>query len=163
MRRWLGEWGVEKAPNLHSLTFGGAPGGGAPATSIAIPYPSGCQIQYRYDGGSGRYLRFMGGGAHTDGNTGAQLVVENVIVQVVSHEATDIVEDSLGSTSIRLNLFGSGRAIIFRDGQAYAGSWRSDSRGDLPHFFDQNGAEVPLKPGKSWISIVPPTYTISYQ
>jgi hypothetical protein len=73
------------------------------------------------------------------------------------------VEDSLGSTSIRLNLFGSGSAIIFRDGQAFAGSWRSDSRGDLPRFFDQNGNEVPLKPGKSWISVVPPSYTVSYQ
>ncbi|MEZ4728026.1 MAG: DUF3048 domain-containing protein [Caldilineaceae bacterium] len=162
LRRWLGDWGVEKAPNLRSFTFGGAPGGGA-ATVITIPYPSSSRVEYRYDGGSGRYLRFMGGIAHTDGNSGAQLAVENVIVQVVPHEATNIVEDSLGSTSIRLNLFGSGSAIVFRDGQAYAGSWRSDSRGDLPRFFDQNGAEVPLKPGKSWISIVPPSYTITYQ
>jgi hypothetical protein len=165
LRRWLADWGVEKAPNLRSFTFGGAPGGGAPASSITIPYPAGTgsQVQYRYDGGSGRYLRFMGGIAHTDGNTGGQLAVENVIVQVVSHEATNIVEDSLGSTSIRLNLFGSGGAIVFRDGQAFAGSWRSESRGDLPRFFDQNGAEVPLKPGKSWISVVPPSYTVSYQ
>jgi len=165
LRRWLGDWGVEKAPNLRSFTFGGAPGGGAAATVITIPYPAGTgsQVEYRYDGGSGRYLRFMGGIAHTDGNNGAQLAVENVIVQVVPHAATDIVEDSLGSTSIRLNLFGSGSAIVFRDGQAYAGSWRSDSRGDLPRFFDQNKAEVPLKPGKSWISVVPPSYTTTYQ
>lgn len=165
LRRWLGEWGVEKAPNLRGFTFGGAPGGGTPATVINVPYPAGtgCQVEYRYDGGSGRYSRFMGGIAHTDGNSGAQLAVENVIVQVVSHEATNIVEDSLGSTSIRLNLFGSGRAIIFRDGQAFVGSWRSDSQGDLPRFFDQNGAELPLKPGKSWISVVPPDYTVSYQ
>ncbi|MCE7988902.1 MAG: DUF3048 domain-containing protein [Caldilinea sp. CFX5] len=165
LRRWLGEWGVEKAPNVRSFTFGGAPGGGAPANSITIPYPAGTgsQVAYRYDGGSGRYLRFMGGAAHTDGNTGGQLAVENVIVQIVPHEATNIVEDSLGSTSIRLNLFGSGGAIVFRDGQAFAGSWRSDSRGDLPRFFDQSGNEVPLKPGKSWISVVPPSYTVSYQ
>lgn len=165
LRQWLADWGVEKSPNLRGFTFGGALGGGVPANGITIPYPAGtgCQVEYRYDGGSGRYLRLMGGGAHTDGNTGAQVAVENVIVQVVPHEATDIVEDSLGSTSIRLNLFGSGQALVFRDGQAYAGTWRSDSRGDLPRFFDQNGAEVSLKPGKSWISIVPTTYTVSYQ
>jgi len=165
LRQWLADWGVEKAPNLRGFTFGGTPEGGAPAHSITIPYPAatGCQVDYRYDSGSGRYLRFMGGGAHADGNTGAQVAVENVIVQIVPHEATAIVEDSLGSTSIRLNLFGGGQAIVFRDGLAYAGTWRSDSRGDLPHFFDQNGTEVALKPGKSWISIVPSTYTISYQ
>ena len=165
LRRWLADWGVEKAPNMRSFIFGGTPGGGTTANSITIPYPAGTgsQVAYQYDGGSGRYLRFMGGGAHTDGNTGAQLAVENVIVQIVTHEATNIVEDSLGSTSIRLNLFGSGGAIVFRDGQAFVGRWRSDSRGDLPRFFDQNGAEVPLKPGKSWISVVPPSYTVAYQ
>ena len=93
----------------------------------------------------------------------SQIGVENVIVQFVPHEATNIVEDSLGSTSIRLNLFGSGQAIVFRDGQAFVGTWRSDSRGDTPHFVDASGAEIPLKPGKTWISVVPLTYTIAYQ
>jgi hypothetical protein len=136
-----------------------------PASSITIPYPraTGSQVSYLYESSSGRYLRSLGGAPHVDGNTGAQLAVENVIVQVVSHEATNIVEDSLGSTSIRLNLFGSGQAILFRDGQAFAGSWRSDSRGDTPHFYDAQGNEITLKPGKSWISVVPNTYTIDYQ
>jgi hypothetical protein len=120
-------------------------------------------VSYLYDPGSGRYLRSLGGVAHVDGNTGAQLAFENVIVQMVPHEATNIVEDSLGSTSIRLNLFGSGQAIVFRDGQAFVGTWRSDSRGDMPHFFDAQSNEIALKPGKSWISIVPGDYAVSYQ
>lgn len=165
LRRWLADWGVEKAPGIRGFTFGSAPNGGLPATSISIPYPSGTgsQVAYRYDSGSGRYLRSMGGGAHVDGNSGAQVAVDNVIVQVVTHEATNIVEDSLGSTSIRLNLFGSGPAIVFREGQAFVGTWRSESRGDTPRFYDSQGAEIPLKPGKSWVSIVPGSYTISYQ
>ncbi|HXF60992.1 MAG TPA: DUF3048 domain-containing protein, partial [Caldilineaceae bacterium] len=163
LRRWLADWGVEKTAAIRGFTFGPLPGGGAPATAIAIPYPGGSQVAYRYDPGSGRYLRSLGGAAHVDGNTGAQIAVENVLVQVVPHEATNIVEDSLGSTSIRINLFGSGQAIVFRDGQAFVGVWRSESRGDTPRFYDQTGAEAPLKPGKSWISIVPGTYTISYQ
>lgn len=168
--RWLADWGVQKPASLRGFTFGNAPNGnspngGAPATQISIPYPSGTgsQVAYAYDSGSGRYLRSMGGAAHVDGNTGAQLAVENVIVQVVPHEATNIVEDSLGSTSIRLNLFGSGQAILFRDGQAFVGTWRSESRGDMPRFFDAAGNELALKPGKSWISVVPNTYTIGYR
>jgi hypothetical protein len=50
-----------------------------------------------------------------------------------------------------------------RDGQAFVGTWRSESRGDTPRFYDAQGAEIPLKPGKSWISVVPSTYTITYQ
>ncbi len=165
LRRWLADWGVEKAPSIRGFTFGSAPGGGAAATAISIPYPrgTGSQSAYVYDGGSGRYLRSLGGDAHVDGNTGGQIGVENVVVQYVAHEATNIVEDSLGSTSIRLNLFGSGQALVFRDGQAFAGTWRSESRGDTPRFYDAAGAEIPLKPGKTWISVVPSTYTITYQ
>lgn len=165
LRRWLTDWGVEKPASIRGFTFGGAPGGGVPASTVSIPYPSGtgCQVAYVYDGGSGRYLRSMGGGAHVDGVTGAQVAVENVIVQFVPHEATNIVEDSLGSTSIRLNLFSSGPAIVMRDGQAFVGTWHSESRGDTPRFYDSQGAEIALKPGKSWISVVPNTYTIGYQ
>jgi hypothetical protein len=165
LHRWLSDWGVEKAASLRGFTFGNLPAGGAPATAIAIPYPraTGSQVSYLYDPGSGRYLRSLGGVAHVDGNTGAQLAMENVIVQVVTHEATNIVEDSLGSTSIRLNLFGSGPAILFRDGQAFTATWRSDSRGDTPRFYDAQGNEIPLKAGKSWISVVPESYTVTYQ
>ena len=162
LRRWLADWGVEKPAAIRGFTFGDAPAGGAPATTIGIPYPGG-KVGYRYDPGSGRYLRTLGGGPHVDGNTGAQLALENVIVQYVPHQATDIVEDSLGSTSIRLDLFGSGNAIVFRDGLAFEGTWRSESRGDSPAFFDATGAEIPLKPGHTWISVAPSTYAITYQ
>lgn len=170
MRRWLADWGVEKAPGLRGFTFGDTPAGGAPASAVSIPYPSatGSQVAYSYDAGSGRYssgryLRFLGGVPHLDGNTGAQLALDNVIVQYVPHETTDIVEDSLGSLSIRLNLFGSGRALIFRNGLGYEGTWQSNSGGDMPRFFDDEGREITLKAGKSWISVVPLTYAIAYQ
>ena len=164
LRRWLAEWGAEEPARLRGFTFGDA-GGGSPASSISIPYPSGTgsQVNYLYDGGSGRYMRSLGGAPHLDGNSGAQVGVENVVVQVVPHEITDIVEDSLGSKSIRLNLFGSGVAIVFRDGQAYRGTWRSDSRGDTPRFYRDDGSEILLKPGRTWISVVQPDYALSYQ
>ena len=146
-RRWLAEWGVEGATSVRGFTFGDVPGG-LPATNISIPYPGGSGVTYTY--GDGRYLRFMGGYAHVDGNTGGQLAVENVVVQYVPHEITDIVEDSLGSLSIRLNLFGSGRTIVFRDGRRrrrhvaeqqprrHAPLFRRSGRGDRA----QAGADV---------------------
>ncbi len=165
LRAFLTNTGTQRAPSLRGFTFGEVPGGGAPASQINIPFPSvtGSQVAYTYDVGSGRFLRFLGGIAHVDGATGAQLGFDNVVVQYVPHETTDIVEDSLGSKSIRLNLFGGGRAIVFRDGLAFEGAWRSDSRGDTPRFFANDGREIPLKPGKTWISVVPLNYSIAYQ
>ncbi len=165
MRKWLAERGLERAPNIRGFTFGDVPGGGAPASIVSIPYPqvTGSQVRYQYDATSGRYLRFLGGQPHLDGGSGTQLALDNVIVQYVPHEITDIVEDSLGSRSIRLNLFGSGKAIVFRNGLAFEGVWRSESQGDTPRFYDAAGNEIPLKPGRSWISIVPLDYIIAYQ
>ncbi|MEZ4619486.1 MAG: DUF3048 domain-containing protein [Caldilineaceae bacterium] len=162
--RWLMDWGSEKTPSLRGFTFGAVAGGGEPAGRIDIPYPrgTGSQVRYQYDAASGHYLRWLGGNVHADGNTGNQLALENVIVQYVAHEATNIVEDSLGSTSIRLNLFGSGPAIIFRDGVALRGTWHSESRGDLPRFYNVDGQEIALKVGRSWISVVPNTYTVEF-
>jgi len=141
---------------VRGFAFGDAPGGGQPTTRISIDYPAvtGSNVDYAFDAAGGRYLRFLGDDPHTDAATGRQLALDNVVVQVVPHVETDMVEDSLGSKGIRLNLFGSGPAIVFRDGQAFVGTWASASRGDTPHFFDEMGREVPLKPGRTWISIV---------
>lgn len=161
-RRWLARWEVERAPAIRGFTFGPLPAGGVEALALSIPYPRGSQVSYRYDAASGRYLRFLAGAAHTDGNTGAQLAVENVIIQYTPHEKTDIIEDSLGNTSIRISLFGRGKALLFRDGRLFEGSWQSESRGDTPRFYDAQGHEIPLKPGQSWISVVPFDYNIGY-
>ncbi len=155
LKNWLSNWNIAPA-GLRGFTFGDTPGGGEPATRIAIDYPAvtGSNVAYTFDAAGGKYLRFLGDDPHLDGNTGEQVGVENVVVQVVPHEDTEMVEDSLGNTGIRLNLFGTGAAIVFRDGQAFRGTWRSDNRGDTPHFFDAAGAEIPLKPGHTWVSIV---------
>jgi len=164
LRRFVTDLGEERAPAIRSFTFGPAPSGGTSARSITIPYPSGTgsQVSYSYDTTQGRYLRNMGNIAHRDGSSGTQVGVENVIIQYTSHDITDMPEDSLGNKSIRIKLFGSGQSIVFRDGQAFVGTWSSNGSGDLPRFFDQSGYEVPLKAGKTWISVVQPHYTIGY-
>ena len=155
LKNWLSNWEIAPA-GLRGFTFGDAPADGEPATDIHIDYPAvtGSNVDYAFDTASGEYLRFLGDDPHLDGNTGKQVSVENVVVQVVPHQQTEMVEDSLGNTGIRLNLFGTGEAIVFRDGRAFRGTWRSDNRGDTPHFFDTAGAEIPLKPGHTWVSIV---------
>ncbi len=163
-RKWLVAWEEERPAAVRGFTFGPPPAGGVPAQTITIPYPTatGSNVTYRYDPASNRYLRYQGDAPHTDGNTGVQLALDNVIVQYIPHRETDIIEDTLGGISIRINLFGANRAILFRDGLAFEGSWQSSSRGDMPHFFDQNGAEIPLKPGKIWISVVPASFEITF-
>jgi DUF3048 family protein len=51
---------------------------------------------------------------------------------------------------------GSGRAWIFQDGVAIAGTWKKASRTDHLLFFDQNGKEVVFTRGPQWLEIIPP-------
>jgi hypothetical protein len=70
------------------------------------------------------------------------------------------VEDSTGATSIRIILNGQGKAWVMRDGQVMKGNWSTNGE-ETPMFTFDNGAPMPLKPGHSWIEVVPLDYEIT--
>ena len=145
-RQWLTDQFAEAAPSIQGFTFGGPADGGTPANLIQIPYPSvtASQVFYRYDAGSGRYLRLMGALPHQDGNNGQQVGVENVIIQFIEHEPVRIQEDVYGSLSLYIRPFGTGRAIIFRDGLAFEGSLaQRQERGVAPFLRSRRQRDPP--------------------
>jgi hypothetical protein len=167
LRKWLAEKKLEKTPQVRGFLFAdGAPAGGSAATSMHIPYPKfsrlNNEVDWAYDAASGRYLRTMAGKPHVDAATQAQLSAANVVVQFARHTETDIVEDSNGSKSIRIELWGEGRAIVFRDGRAYEAIWRSQPDQNTAYLFP-DGRPIPFKPGNTWFEIVPEGYDVKYQ
>jgi len=118
-------------------------------------------VDYTYDPHTGRYMRFVQGDPYVEELTGKQIGMANVIVQYVEHGKTDIVEDSLGSTSLNIVTTGEGRVQIFRDGVVIEGTWQRENITDFPRFLDAEGVPIPLKPGPTWIQYVPPSYEIS--
>ncbi|HLF26092.1 MAG TPA: DUF3048 domain-containing protein [Anaerolineae bacterium] len=138
------------------------PSDGGPATRIDLPIrPGVTDVAYAYDAASGVYLRSMAGFPHTDLATGEQLRAANVLVIYAAHTETDIIEDSLGSRSIQIDLTSGGRAQLLRDGQVYEGRW---SRPDPHAFFeltDAAGDPLNLKPGVTWIQIVPMDFAVT--
>jgi hypothetical protein len=153
LRQWLTDWGVDQDPQLSGFAFSETAPAGAPAGSANIDYPA--SVSWAYDPGSGRYLRTIAGAPHMDANSGQQLSATNVIIATMPHEPTDYVEDSLGTTSIRIVTVGEGAVMILRDGVAMQGTWRGGDT-TMPQFFDATGEEIPLKPGNSWFEIVAP-------
>lgn len=134
------------------------PTGGTPASTIEVSY-SATNVFWQYEPGTGRYKRWSDGIAHTDANTGAQLNFQNVIVLAAHHQDTDIVEDSFGSPSIQVQIWGEGPVSIFRDGQRFEGRWRREDPGDMLSFYDLEGNLLPLSPGNSFFQIVPLGFT----
>jgi hypothetical protein len=144
------------------LKFGAAPAAGSLATRADLPIQPGVtDVSYAYDAASGLYLRSMGGFLHSDLSTGQPLSAANVLIVYATHTQTEIVEDSLGSRSIQIDLTSGGRVQLLRDGQVYEGAW---SRPDRYAFFDlkdASGGPLLLKTGNTWVQIVPADFVTS--
>ncbi|HEY88310.1 MAG TPA: DUF3048 domain-containing protein [Thermoflexia bacterium] len=120
-----------------------------------------CTAEWSYDAASGNWLRQTAGQIHTDYLTGEQVRASNVVVIFANHLPTDILEDTHGGghMSIEIQTWGSGSALLFRDGKMYQGYWNRAARGDMLTFQDTSGNPLPLKPGNSWFQLVPANTT----
>ena len=165
VRQWLQDSLREQPIDIQGFVFQATAPPGSPATYVKIPWPvvSSSWVEYRYNPQSGLYARYMGGVPHIDANTGTQIQTANIVVQYVTHENTFLVEDSLGNLSLDQDIFGSGRAVIFRNGRRYDGTWSVDALGSLPRFTAHDGQDIPLAPGASWIALVPEGYLLTVQ
>lgn len=110
-------------------------------------------VTYDYDEVSGRYMRLVNGKADQDMDNGEQLGAANIIVAGADHK----VLDDVGRLSV--NLEQGGEAMLFQKGKMIRGQWEK-KQGDIIRFV-QDGSEVALVPGKTFISIVPnqPSFT----
>jgi hypothetical protein len=130
------------------------------AKEVVIPYPAQTsEVKWEYDTASGNYLRLKTGEPMTDFD-GKQLAATNVIIYFAEHQDTNIVEDSNGATSIRTIINGLGTAWLLRDGNILKGNWTTDGR-NTPNFIFNDGRSMPLKPGNTWVEVVPVDYLIT--
>jgi hypothetical protein len=115
-------------------------------------------VEWYYDEATGRYYRSSDRQLHLDANTKEQVSAANVIVVYAGHYLTDIVESGWGDAvnwSAQITLWPAGDALFFRDGKRYAGRWLRPSRGELLSFQTADGQIFYLKPGNTWLQVVP--------
>lgn len=160
----LAEKGLDQAPTFYSqMAFTSEPpGGGTPANEVIIDY-NWTLIDWRYDPDIGRYLRWTDGEEHLDANTGEQVQFTNVVVILSNHiEDPNICEQVINGVctafSVQPQIFGSGPAIIFRDGQRYDGTWERIGRYEMLTFKDEAGLPLPLQIGNTWFQVMPIWY-----
>jgi hypothetical protein len=122
--------------------------------NVYIPYESDCAVRYTYDPGSGRFMRFLADGPHMNRETDRQLAADTVIVQYVTETASGIV-DVRGADSPELGVLGSGRAQVFVRGRLIDANWRKSTRQEYTRYADNSGKTIKLKPGTTWIELVP--------
>lgn len=129
-----------------------------PNISINYSY-SGFQVEYKYDAACNCYSRFLAGAPHIDRNTGQQIKVKNVVVEFMP---TTYGKSRIGEQTTKMGTPGSGRTVVFRDGEAVEGTWAKSQHKDRTKLTDTAGKEIPLNRGNTWYSIVPTDKTVNF-
>jgi hypothetical protein len=130
-----------------------APSGGKAAASLVLPYAGAQRVEYRYE--SSGYTRIQDGKPTMDDAVKKEVRPDTVVViKTEITEVRSIVEDELGSFSLDIRSTGTGPVVILRDGQRLDGTWSREGTG-MYRFKDATGTPIKLKPGLTWIHVVP--------
>ena len=127
---------------------------GLTVSQVTMAYRSGV-VGWDYDAKTGLWERNLSSRAFTDKATGEAITADNVLALEVPHVNTLIQEDATGARSIEIQLWGEGPAKFFRDGRMILGSWKRPADVGVLELFGEDGKPYPLKPGNTWIQLVP--------
>lgn len=116
-------------------------------TSVSVPFSSDFTYKYTYDETNKVYLSSLNGTAFKDDN-GKQQSFTNIIIVYAS--TTTI--DSYGRISYDLS---SGDGVYVSNGTYQNISWEKGDCTDIMKFTDEDGKELKLNPGRSYIALVP--------
>lgn len=126
--------------------------------SFNFSYGTTYLVGLEYNKGENLYYRFNANQPHLDSNTGEQIAIKNVIVQIVPEPVLNG-----GKGRLEIQVGGPGPAWILRDGEIIAGIWKKESRTDRTYFFDAEGNEIEFNRGNTWVHILPETQDVLYE
>jgi Protein of unknown function (DUF3048) N-terminal domain/Protein of unknown function (DUF3048) C-terminal domain len=124
---------------------------GTPVISTRIGFQGEFDASYNWDAATGTWKRFQHGEPHLVVG-GDQVAPTNVVVQFTQYDGV-----SNGQT------IGEGDAWIFTDGRVRKGRWIRPDREQPAHYFDANGLPILLRPGRTWVELLPANYAVDVE
>ncbi len=127
---------------------------GTDISALQIKYSTNYAVEWKYDPVNRNFVRHLN--AKQFFAAGDKPIVANtVLVQVV----TEKILDAQGR--LELGTIGNGEARVVRDGKLVRGTWRKENTSGRTRFFDEQGHEIVLAPGKIWVQVVSQSAEIS--
>ena len=123
--------------------------GAEAAITVKLPFPhNGSYLAYDSDAQVYKYFEY--GKAHTDpGNNNEQLSFKNLLIQNCDFEQLDengyMIYDCIGTNS----------GYYITNGEAIKITWKKTAMASPTKYYDENGDEIRLNTGKTYIALVP--------
>ena len=95
------------------------------------------------------YYRYEFGQKQVDGTSGQQLAAKNIILQ----NCNSYLKNSENGT-LDIDYLSGGSGKFITNGKAVDITWKRASAEDITHYYDANGQEIVLNPGKTWVEII---------
>lgn len=119
------------------------------ATSIHVPFSTSDVSDFVYDASTEKYLKSQFSAPQIDKNTGEQIAVDNVFILYANITAAT-------NDSERKEIdFSSGMGVYCTKGGATNIMWSKDSQKSPFLFLSEDGDELKVSPGQSWVCIIP--------
>ena len=131
--------------------------GSKEAKNVSIRYSSSLNNIYEYDSVNKIYKRTINSTPHVDGITKKQYTVKNIITYQVPNG--QIKNDEKNRQE--LNNIGSGSGWYITNGYAVPITWSKTSRSAQTVYKYQNGKEIDVNDGNTWIHIQPKDQTLN--
>ena len=125
------------------------------ANVVEIPYSASQETSYEYDAENKVYKRFVNGEAHKDYETGLQYTAKNII----TYKLRNYTLDDKGRQDI--DTTGSGEGYYITNGYAVPITWEKSSRSSKTVYKYEDGSEIEVNDGNTYIQIEPENQTLS--
>ncbi len=156
-------WGLEPddtTPPTPLFTYSSTTTAGVATGSVHIPFTATNNTLWTWSASSGRWLLSYSGRPATVSG-GGQIATTNIVVQTVRVTYGPWLENSEGGLEVQSQMTGSGPVLVLRDGVALTGTWKRAALGDPTTLTASDGSTIALKPGQTWVEIVPSTVPVT--
>lgn len=130
------------------------------AKNVVIRYSNNYTVKYVYNDETKLYERFINGKKHTDLESKKQLTAKNIIVTNIKNYPDP---DNSDKGRITLENVGSGKGYYITNGYIKPITWSKTSRDSKTVYKYEDGKEVTVNDGNTYIQIQPINETVKFE
>jgi len=107
---------------------------------------------FEYDADRHLYYRYQFGEPMVDSMNNRKISVTNVVIKICHGEERTPNEEKYDF--LAFGIHGSGECYVFTNGKVIKGTWEKSSDPGADYLYDQDGNEIVLNQGKTWVCCV---------